>query len=126
MLSVRGGEPASRLVRWTKVVRTTGAYLRRQEDRGKLLGEVQALLGQQCRQARVGPAEHHLAQIIHERVVNNLELMTTDKFPMTNGRRGSHHCVEGHGHHRLRFWSLAIEIWSFPQDSRVLIANNAG
>jgi hypothetical protein len=59
--------------------------------------------------------------MIHEELVNNPDPMTNEQFPMTNRRPDAVYPLP-----RIRSWSFAIGIWSFPQDSRVVFANDAG
>jgi len=67
-----------------------------------------------------------LAQIIHEGIGANLDRMTNDQFPMTKRAGSAAHTVTVSPNRRICHWSFAIGIWSFPQDSRAVFANNAG
>jgi len=67
-----------------------------------------------------------LTQIIHEGIGVNLDRMTNGQFPMTKRAGSAAHTVTVSPNRRICHWSFAIGLWSFPQDSRAVFANNAG
>ena len=77
------------------------------------------------RAAAEGADRASLTQIIHEGIVTDLDQMTNDQFPMTNRGARKTHTVTVPPDRCICHWSLIIGIWSFPQKSRMVFANNA-